>query len=211
MEMTGLLPEHDRIIEVAIVITNAQLEVVAEAPVLVVHQSDEILAGMDNWNKSTHGKSGLIDKVRASVLTEQQAEQQMLAFLLQPVEFPDAVHSVLGRIGDTMAPLAFLWVGAQLDPRQLGEQSRPLAWGLGWKLIACPLLVIFVVTMHGGLEPLVEQVTVIQSSMPPMIGAAAVAAQAGLAPRLVAALIGVGIPLGLATSSMWYLVYGWVG
>ena len=95
MEMTGLLPEHDRIIEVAIVITNAQLEVVAEAPVLVVHQSDEILAGMDNWNKSTHGKSGLIDKVRASLLTEQQAEQQMLAFLLQHV--PKAVSPMCGN------------------------------------------------------------------------------------------------------------------
>jgi oligoribonuclease len=95
MEMTGLLPDHDRIIEVAIVITNAQLEVVAEAPVLVVHQSDEMLAGMDNWNKSTHGKSGLIDKVRASVLTEQQAEQQMLAFLQQHV--PKAVSPMCGN------------------------------------------------------------------------------------------------------------------
>ena len=95
MEMTGLLPDHDRIIEVAIVITNAQLDVVAEAPVLVVHQSDEMLAGMDNWNKSTHGKSGLIDKVRASVLTEQQAEQQMLAFLQQHV--PKAVSPMCGN------------------------------------------------------------------------------------------------------------------
>jgi oligoribonuclease len=95
MEMTGLLPDHDRIIEVAIVITNAQLEVVAEAPVLVVHQSDQMLAGMDNWNKSTHGKSGLIDKVRASVLTEQQAEQQMLAFLQQHV--PKAVSPMCGN------------------------------------------------------------------------------------------------------------------
>jgi oligoribonuclease len=95
MEMTGLLPDHDRIIEVAIVITNAQLEDVAEAPELVVHQSDEMLAGMDNWNKSTHGKSGLIDKVRASVLTEQQAEQQMLAFLQQHV--PKAVSPMCGN------------------------------------------------------------------------------------------------------------------
>ena len=75
MEMTGLSPDTDRIIEVALVVTDSTLNIVDEAPVLVVHQSDEILAGMDNWNKSTHGKSGLIDKVRASVLTEQQAEQ----------------------------------------------------------------------------------------------------------------------------------------
>jgi hypothetical protein len=68
--------------EAAVLIAEAPVPE-AEAPVLVVHQSDEMLAGMDNWNKSTHGKSGLIDKVRASVLTEQQAEQQMLAFLQQ--------------------------------------------------------------------------------------------------------------------------------
>ena len=64
MEMTGLSPERDRIIEVAIVVTNSQLEAVAEAPVLVVHQADEVLDGMDDWNKGTHARSGLIAKVK---------------------------------------------------------------------------------------------------------------------------------------------------
>ena len=65
MEMTGLQPETDRIIEVALVVTDAALATVAEAPVLVVHQDDATLAGMDSWNQSTHARSGLIDKVKA--------------------------------------------------------------------------------------------------------------------------------------------------
>ena len=81
MEMTGLVPDKDHIIEVAIVITSANLEPVAEAPVLVVHQADEVLDGMDSWNKSTHAKSGLIDKVKASTLSDTVAEEQMIAFL----------------------------------------------------------------------------------------------------------------------------------
>ena len=85
MEMTGLNPDTDRIIEVALVVTNSSLEMVAEAPVLVVHQSDEALAAMDDWNKNTHGRSGLIDKVRSSSLTEQQVEEQMVEFLVRHV------------------------------------------------------------------------------------------------------------------------------
>lgn len=85
MEMTGLDPEKERIIEVAVVVTDAQLEVVAEGPVLVVHQSNELLGGMDAWNQATHGRSGLIDKVKASALTEPQAEDILLDFLGQYV------------------------------------------------------------------------------------------------------------------------------
>jgi oligoribonuclease len=85
MEMTGLVPETDRIIEVALVVTDGDLNTVAEAPVLVVHQPDIILDGMDNWNKSTHGKSGLIDKVKASTLDEAMVEAQMLEFLKEYV------------------------------------------------------------------------------------------------------------------------------
>jgi oligoribonuclease len=81
MEMTGLSPENDRIIEVALVITDSQLNTVAEAPVLVVRQNDQVLDGMDNWNKSTHGRSGLIDKVKASTLDERAVELRMLDFL----------------------------------------------------------------------------------------------------------------------------------
>ena len=85
MEMTGLNPDTDRIIEVAIVITDSHLVTVAEAPVLVVHQSDEALDAMDAWNKGTHGRSGLIDKVKASVLAEADVERSMLDFLAQHV------------------------------------------------------------------------------------------------------------------------------
>ena len=85
LEMTGLNPDTDRIIEAAIVITDSNLETIAEAPVLVVHQSDEVLEGMDSWNKSTHGKSGLIDKVKASALDEAAVEAQMVEFLKEYV------------------------------------------------------------------------------------------------------------------------------
>ncbi|AGH83440.1 oligoribonuclease [Ralstonia nicotianae] len=81
MEMTGLSPENDRIIEVAMVVTDSELNVLAEGPVLVIHQPDEILDGMDAWNKGTHGRSGLIDKVKASITTEAQAEADLLDFL----------------------------------------------------------------------------------------------------------------------------------
>jgi oligoribonuclease len=85
MEMTGLLPDSDRIIELAVVVTDAELNVIAESPVIVVHQSDEVLDGMDAWNKGTHGRSGLIEKVKASSTNEEQATVQMLEFLKQHV------------------------------------------------------------------------------------------------------------------------------
>jgi len=81
MEMTGLDPDRDRIIEIAVVVTDSQLATVAEAPVLAIHQPDAVLDGMDDWNKSTHRKSGLVDRVRASTLSVAAAEEQMLAFL----------------------------------------------------------------------------------------------------------------------------------
>lgn len=80
-EMTGLNPEHDRIIEIAVVVTGPRLEPRIEGPVLVIHQSDEQLASMDAWNRGTHGKSGLIDKVKASSLSEQAAQKIILDFL----------------------------------------------------------------------------------------------------------------------------------
>ena len=85
MEMTGLDPEKERIIEVAVVITEPDLTIVAEGPVLVVHQSDSLLDAMDSWNKSTHGKSGLTERVKASVLTEPEVEAQLIAFMAQYV------------------------------------------------------------------------------------------------------------------------------
>jgi oligoribonuclease len=80
-EMTGLDPERERLIEIAVVITGPQLTPRIEGPVLVIHQSEDILSKMDAWNKSTHGKSGLIERVRASTLNEQGAEQELLAFI----------------------------------------------------------------------------------------------------------------------------------
>ena len=81
LEMTGLYPDTDRIIEIAVVVTDPQLTVRIEGPVFAVHQSDATLDGMDAWNKGTHGKSGLIDRVKASTVDEAAAEQQVIDFL----------------------------------------------------------------------------------------------------------------------------------
>ena len=84
-EMTGLDPEVDRVLEIAVIVTGPQLTPRVEGPVLVIHQSDAQLDKMDAWNKGTHGRSGLIDKVKASTVTEADAEQQIIAFLSQYV------------------------------------------------------------------------------------------------------------------------------
>src|SRR5690606_11912459 len=81
LEMTGLYPDRDRIIEIAVVVTDAQLTTRVEGPVFAIHQSDEVLDAMDAWNKGTHGRSGLIDRVKASTITEAQAEEQTIEFL----------------------------------------------------------------------------------------------------------------------------------
>jgi len=81
MEMTGLDPDTDRIIEVAVVVTDAQLNVLGEGPVFAIHQPDEVLDKMDAWNKGTHGRSGLIDRVKASTVNEAQAEAALIEFL----------------------------------------------------------------------------------------------------------------------------------
>ncbi|GHU11499.1 oligoribonuclease [Betaproteobacteria bacterium] len=83
MEMTGLEPDRDRIIEIGLVITNSNLDIVAEAPVIAVHQPDAVLDAMDEWNTSTHGRSGLTGRVRASTISEAEAEATMVAFLEQ--------------------------------------------------------------------------------------------------------------------------------
>lgn len=81
LEMTGLEPQQDVIIEIATIVTDVNLNTLAVGPVLAVHQSDETLAGMDDWNQSHHGASGLIDRVRASTLSAADVEQQTMAFL----------------------------------------------------------------------------------------------------------------------------------
>ena len=85
LEMTGLVPERDRIIEIAVVVTDAQLNVRVEGPVFAVRQSDAALDAMDAWNKGTHGRSGLIDRVKASTIDEAEAEAQTIEFLKRHV------------------------------------------------------------------------------------------------------------------------------
>jgi len=95
LEMTGLKPDTDRILEMALVITDHDLVTVAAAPVWVLRQPDATLDGMDSWNKGTHGRSGLIDKVRASTLSEAEVEAAALAFLREHV--PGKVSPMCGN------------------------------------------------------------------------------------------------------------------
>jgi len=85
MEMSGLDPDSDSVLEVALIVTDKDLNLVETGPVLVVHQRDEVLDAMDSWNKGTHGKSGLIDKVKASTLSEADVEAQMIEFMKRHV------------------------------------------------------------------------------------------------------------------------------
>jgi oligoribonuclease len=85
MEMSGLNPDTDRILEVAVVVTDSRLNTVAEGPVLVVHQPAAVLDVMDQWNKSTHAKTGLIEKVKAATLGEAEVEARVVAFLAEHV------------------------------------------------------------------------------------------------------------------------------
>ena len=95
MEMSGLDPDTDKVLEVAIVVTDTHLNSVAEGPVLVVHQNDAVLDAMDSWNKSTHGKSGLIERVRNSSWSEADVESRLVEFLQQHV--PPGVSPLCGN------------------------------------------------------------------------------------------------------------------
>jgi oligoribonuclease len=95
MEMSGLNPDSDKVLELAVIITDSQLNAVAESPVLVVHQPDSVLDVMDDWNKSAHAKSGLVGRVKASTMSEAQAEAQMIAFLAQHV--PSGISPMCGN------------------------------------------------------------------------------------------------------------------
>jgi len=95
MEMSGLDPDADKVLELAVIVTDSQLNSIAESPVLVVHQADAVLERMDDWNRSTHAKSGLVDKVKASTLSEAAAEAQMIAFLAQHV--PSGISPMCGN------------------------------------------------------------------------------------------------------------------
>jgi len=95
MEMSGLEPDTDKVLEVALVVTDSQLNTVAEAPVLVVHQKDAVLEVMDDWNKSTHAKTGLVERVKASLLSEADVERRLVAFLSDHV--PPKVSPMCGN------------------------------------------------------------------------------------------------------------------
>lgn len=138
MEMSGLVPERERIIEIALVITDSNLDTIAEAPVLVVHQSDEVLNGMDAWNKATHGKSGLIDKVKASQLDDAAAEAQLLEFLKEfvpPKKSPMCGNSICQDrrfLANYMPKLEDYFHYRNLDVstlKELAKRWRPQVYG----------------------------------------------------------------------------------
>jgi oligoribonuclease len=130
MEMSGLDPEKDRVLEVAIVVTDSLLNTVAEAPVLVVRQGNEVLDAMDDWNKSTHGKSGLVDRVKASTITEGEAEERLLSFLsdlVPPRISPmcgNSVHQDRRFLARYLPRLEAFFLYRNLDVSTLKELAR---------------------------------------------------------------------------------------
>jgi len=130
LEMTGLLPDSDRIIEIAVVVTDPQVSVRVEGPVIAVHQSDVVLDGMDAWNKGTHGKSGLTDRVRASTTDEAAAEAQVIGFLQRYV--PKGKSPMCGNsicqdrrfLARTMPTLEAFFHYRNLDVSTLKELAR---------------------------------------------------------------------------------------
>ena len=130
MEMSGLDAEQHKVLEVAIVVTDAQLNTVAEAPVLVVHQDEGVIAAMDSWNTSTHTKSGLIDRVRASTFSEAHVETRMIDFL-QPLAPAGAspmcgnsVHQDRRFLARHMPRLEAYFLYRNLDVSTLKELAR---------------------------------------------------------------------------------------
>jgi oligoribonuclease len=130
MEMSGLDPEKERVLEIAVIVTDSELNTVAEAPVLVLHQSNEVLDAMDDWNKSTHGKSGLVDRVKASTLTEAEAEERLVAFLadlVPPRTSPmcgNSVHQDRRFLARYMPRLEAFFLYRNLDVSTLKELAR---------------------------------------------------------------------------------------
>lgn len=128
--MTGLSPSMDRIIEIAVVVTGPQLECRTDGPVFVIHQSDTQLDKMDAWNKGTHGKNGLIDKVRASTITEEQAQTAILDFLIQyvPAGSSPMAGNTIGQdrrfLVEYMPKLEAFFHYRNLDVSTLKELSR---------------------------------------------------------------------------------------
>lgn len=130
MEMSGLDPDLNKVLEVAIVVTDAHLNVVAEAPVLVVHQPDDVLNTMDSWNTNTHGRSGLTDRVRASTLREAEVERRMVDFLAAYVPAStspmcgNSVHQDRRFLARHMPRLEAYFLYRNLDVSTLKELAR---------------------------------------------------------------------------------------
>ena len=130
LEMTGLYPETDRIIEIAVVVTDPQLTQRIEGPVFAIHQSDATLDAMDAWNKGTHGRSGLIDRVKASTVDEASAQAQVIAFLSQYVgkgKSPMCGNSICQDrrfLARTMSELEAFFHYRNLDVSTLKELAR---------------------------------------------------------------------------------------
>ena len=130
----------------------------------------------------------------------------VLAIVLLPVEFPLGLGIALKRLADTVTPLALLSVGMQISLRQTDSLRVPLTLGLGYKLVVVPLLVAGTYMLSGAKLGMQEMVVISEAAMGPSIGASIVAAQYGLQPRLVALMVGLGIPLSMALAPMWYYV-----
>jgi len=130
MEMSGLNPDSDRILEVAVVVTDLQLNAVAEAPVLVVRQPDAVLAAMDDWNRATHAKTGLVERVKASRLTEADVEQRLVAFVsdhVPPKTSPmcgNSVHQDRRFLARNMPALEAYFLYRNLDVSTLKELAK---------------------------------------------------------------------------------------
>jgi len=132
----------------------------------------------------------------------------VVALLLSPLAFPALVNESLERIGATLAPLALLSVGLQLRFDALRGHARLLGLGLGYKLLVCPALVVALLWAADAAPSMASRVSVIEAAMPPMIGAAVVAAQSNLSPSLLSMMVGLGIPLGLLTAPGWLWLFG---
>ena len=130
MEMSGLNPDTDRILEVALVVTDSRLRTVAEAPVLVVHQAEAVLDAMDVWNKSTHAKTGLIEKVKAATLSEAEVEARLVAFLAEHVPARispmcgNSVHQDRRFLARHMPALEAYFLYRNLDVSTLKELAK---------------------------------------------------------------------------------------
>jgi len=130
MEMSGLNPDTDQILEVALVVTDSQLNTIAEAPVLVVRQPDAVLDAMDDWNKATHAKSGLVARVKASSLAEAEVEQRMIVFLSEhvpPKTSPmcgNSVHQDRRFLARHMPGLEAFFLYRNLDVSTLKELAK---------------------------------------------------------------------------------------